>query len=229
MVLRYLSTKNNLELITTNERWPSDKFMNFLLDFDGNFVVNCIGAIHQRTNEFRINVDLPIWLDRINKKYKIIHPGTDCESDNDEYGISKRKATDYLLKEGKDTTIIKTSIIGPELNTKASLLEWFLNTDEKEIGGYNKYFWNGNTTLQWSKICYKILCDFYRYDTLNIPTSNCISKGDLLKVMKEVFNKKIKINNNPIIDVNKCLTNTYDMPNIDIKTQLKELKKFYYE
>jgi len=228
MVHKYLSTKD-CKLITTDLRWPSDEFRDFVVEFDGDFVVNCIGAIHQRTSEFGVNTDLPIWLDMLKKDFKIIHPGTDCEIDDDDYGNSKREAAEFLLKEGKDTTIIKTSIIGPELNTKASLLEWFLDTEEKEVGGYNKYFWNGNTTLQWSKICYKIMCDFYRYDTLNIPTSECISKSDLLKFMKEVFGKDIKINDNPIIDVNKCLVNTYDMPNVDIETQLKELKEFYYD
>ncbi len=228
MVHKYLSTKD-CELVTTNLRWPSDELKNFIIDFKGDFVVNCIGAIHQRTSEFEVNTDLPIWLDKIEKTFKIIHPGTDCEIDDDDYGNSKREAAEYLLEKGKDTTIIKTSILGPELNTRASLFEWFMNTNEKKIGGYNKYFWNGNTTLQWSKICYKIMKDFNRYDTLNIPTSDCISKYDLLVIIKNVFGKQIEIDKNPTTNINKCLVTTYDMPNKNIKTQLKELKEFYYD
>tara|TARA_Y100001963_G_scaffold24292_1_gene32699 strand:- start:1756 stop:2502 length:747 start_codon:yes stop_codon:yes gene_type:complete len=227
MVHRYLLTKEECELVTTDLRWPSQEFMDFLLDFDGDFVVNCIGAIHQRTDDFKVNTNLPIWLDKINKKFKIIHPGTDCEIDNDDYGKSKREASEYLLNKGKDTTIIKTSIIGPELNSKASLLEWFLNS-KKEASGYTKAYWNGNTTLQWSKICYKIMRDYYRYDTINVPTSDCISKYELLNIIKKVFKKKIKINKNSDVVLEKCLINTYDMPHIDIETQLEQLKEFYY-
>tara|TARA_Y100001973_G_C5120606_1_gene292518 strand:+ start:122 stop:856 length:735 start_codon:yes stop_codon:yes gene_type:complete len=229
MVHKYLSTKD-YELVTTDLRWPSQEFRNFVVSFDGDYIVNCIGAIHQRTNDFKVNTDLPIWLESvINKSFKIIHPGTDCEMDNDKYGISKRKAANYLMDLGKDTTIIKTSIIGPELNTKASLLEWFLNVEDETINGYGEYYWNGNTTLQWAKICYKIMCDYYRYDTLNIPTSKCISKYELLKIMKDVFKKEITIKKDTSVKFNKCLKATYDMPEVDIKTQLKELKEFYYD
>ena len=105
MVHKYLSTKE-CEIITTDLRWPSEEFRNFIVDFNGDFVVNCIGAIHQRTNEFGVNTDLPVWLDGINyrsKKFKIIHPGTDCEMDNDNYGISKRIAADYIRDYSKQT------------------------------------------------------------------------------------------------------------------------------
>ena len=169
------------------------------------------------------------------KKFKIIHPGTDCEIDDDDYGNSKREAAEYLLDEGKDTKIIKTSIIGPEMNSKSSLLEWFLNS-KNEVSGYSEAYWNGNTTLQWSKVCYKIMSDYGKYDDLNIPTSNCISKYELLNVMKDVFEMDITIKENSDVSIDKCLLGTksaydssYNMPSVDIKKQLKELKKFYYD
>ena len=231
MVHKYLSTKNDCELITTDLRWPSQEFRTFVVNFDGDYVINCIGAIHQRTNDFSVNEDLPIWLESgiFNKSFKIIHPGTDCEMDSDEYGSSKRHAAEYILKEGTDTTIIKTSIIGPELDTKASLLEWFLNVEDESIDGYSEYYWNGNTTLQWAKICYKIMRDYYRYDTLNIPVSKCISKYELLNIMKSIFEKEITINKDSSIKFNKCLQVTHDMPDENIEAQLKELKEFYYD
>ena len=228
MVHKYLSTKKDCEIVITDFRWPTEEFMNFVLDFDGDFVVNCIGAIPQKTNNFEINTRLPIWIDKLNKKFKIIHASTDCEMDDDDYGKSKRKASEYIIQNGKDTTIIKTSIIGPELNSKDSLLEWFLNSNKK-VSGYTNAYWNGNTTLQWAKICYQIMNDYYEYDTLNIPTSDCISKYELLNIIKKVFNKKIKIDKNYNVVVKKCLTKTCDMPLIDIKTQLTQLRKFYYE
>ena len=210
MVYKYLSTKD-CEIVTTDLRWPTDELRNFVVDFDGDFVVNCIGSIPQRTDNFDINTNLPIWFD------------------DDDYGNSKREATEYLLKQDKDTIIIKTSIIGPELNTKASLLEWFLSIEEDSISGYSKCYWNGNTTLQWAKICYKIMCNYDKYDILNIPTSDCISKYKLLNIMKEVFETNIKIKENSDVTIEKCLLKTDNMSNIDIKTQLEELKEFYYD
>ena len=73
------------------------------------------------------------------------------------------------------------------------------------------------------------MCDFYKYDTLNIPTSDCITKYELLKIMKSVFNKKVKIKRNSEKMVTRCLEKTNDMPHIDIETQLRELKEFYYD
>ena len=60
MVHKYLSTKEDCELVTTNLRWPSEEFKKKVIDFDGDFVVNCIGAINQKNDDFDVNVDLPI-------------------------------------------------------------------------------------------------------------------------------------------------------------------------
>ncbi len=234
MVHKYLSTKD-CELVTTDLRWPSEEFQDFIIDFwygqEGDYIINCIGAIHQRTDNFDINTDLPIWLDD-NIDYnlsgcQVIHPGTDCEIDDDDYGNSKRKAAEYLIEKGCMTNIIKTSIIGLELNTKASLLEWFLEVSDKAeaINGYSECYWNGNTTLQWAKICYDMMVNPKKYDVLTIPATECISKYELLKIMSEVYNKEIVINTNSTIKVNKCLVGNIKVPTI--KEQLEDMKEFY--
>lgn len=141
MVHKYLKSLD-VEVETYKGRWPENKLQ--ISEFRGDYIINCIGAIPQRRNIFDINYELPIWLDS-NTSCKIIHPGTDCD-DDDDYGNSKKKATNFILTQGKNTKIIKTSILGPELQGGASLLEWFLS-QEKEVNGYTKAIWNGNTTL----------------------------------------------------------------------------------
>ena len=110
MVVKYL-TDNNIDVVTTNVRWPESPFK---LGIKLDYVINCIGAIPQRTDNFDINWHLPIWLD-LHSPCKVIHPGTDCEMDDDEYGISKRIASNYIINSGNQTKILKTSIIGPTL------------------------------------------------------------------------------------------------------------------
>ena len=46
-----------------------------------------------------------------NTNCKIIHPSTDCEMDNDDYGLSKKKAADYIKNKGTKTKMLQTSII----------------------------------------------------------------------------------------------------------------------
>ena len=110
-----------------------------------------------------------------------------------------------------------------------SLLEWFLNTNPENVQGYNQFYWNGITTVDWSKTCNSIINDFESYDVLNIPTSNRVSKYELLKIIKDVFNKKINIKKNSKVESERCLKKTDGMPHVDIKLQLEELKDFYYD
>ncbi len=223
MVKKYLEQYYEIE--TINHRWPSTDFKTSIIDSNADFLVNCVGAIPQRTKDFAINWELPIWLD----KYfdgKIIHPGTDCEMDDDDYGNSKRKATEYLIEKGNVTKIIKTSIIGPELNTKSSLMEWFLDS-EGEISGYTKAYWNGNTTLWWAKICDSMMLNWDEYETLNVPVTQCISKYELLNTIKDVYGKDIQINKNSDVEMNKCLEKTFDIVTHHIKTQLIYMRNIY--
>ena len=161
-------------LLTIDGRWPDDEFLTKIVSADVDYVINCIGAIPQRTKDFEINYELPIWLDK-NLECRVIHPGTDCEMDNDHYGISKVNASDYIKNDGKRTKIIKTSIIGHELNSSNSLLDWFLKS-EGSVFGYTEAMWNGNTTLEWAKTCLNLMNNWNDYEVENIIKSYCISK-----------------------------------------------------
>ena len=222
MVHKFFESKG-IECVTTSCRWPSSCFKNSVQKFEGDFIINCIGAIHQRTDQFNINWELPQWLDE-NLSTKIIHPGTDCEMDDDDYGNSKRIAAEWIKKEAKNTKIIKTSIFGPELNTKASLMEWFLS-QEGEVNGYSEYYWNGNSTLTWAQYCLYLMFHWGELPTENILEGECVSKYELLLLLKEVYNKYIIINPIDSPSFNKCLKGT--IKTIPLKEQIMALKEFY--
>lgn len=225
MVLKYLNSKN-IQIETTDLRWPSKNFKEYIINFDGEFIINCIGAIHQRTNNFDVNWELPIFLD-FYSSCKIIHPGTDCEMDSDSYGVSKKIARDFIVNTSSKTKSIKTSILGPELNTKASLMEWFLsNQDNSNVFGYSKYYWNGNTTLTWAEQSYLLINYWDTYDKETILSSNCISKKEILESINTIFNRKINIMSKDDVEFNKCLEGHIVTPHI--KEQLVKLKEFYY-
>ena len=56
MVHKYLSTKKDCKLTTTDLRWPSEDFKDFVLEFcdlrGGDYIINCIGSIPQRKDNF---------------------------------------------------------------------------------------------------------------------------------------------------------------------------------
>lgn len=225
MVKKYLEQYHEIE--TINHRWPSEEFKLAIIDSKADFLINCVGAIPQRTKDFDINWELPIWLD-LNSPCKIIHPGTDCEIDNDIYGISKNIASNYIKSLGKNTKILKTSIIGPEVNTNSSLLEWFL-LQEEPVFGYTLAKWNGNTTLEWAKQCYKLINDWDNYPIECVLATSCISKYNLLNIIKKIFSKNIDIIPQEK-GKNKCLAcKTGDVKCPNIEDQLIELKSYYYD
>ena len=222
MVHKFFIDKG-IECVTTECKAITKCFKNSILEFDGDFIINCIGAISQKVNKFEINWELPQWLDK-NTNCKIIYPGTDCDNDIDGYGLSKKQASDWIKSNSKSTKIIKTNIFGPELQSTSSLMSWFLSQKE-EINGYSNYLSNGNTTLTWAQYCLYLMFHWEDHSTETILESECVSKYDLLLLIKEIYNKKIKINPITKPQKNKCLIG--GVKTLPLKDQIIALKEFY--
>lgn len=216
-----------------------------------DIVINCAGVIPQSSKQRGLNTRLyltinslfPVILSQICDIYEanMIHITTDCvfsgkdgnyneNSIHDEindYGLSKS------LGELCKATIIRTSIIGEEVNNKRSLLEWVKSNSGKEINGYTNHFWNGVTCLQLAKIVQKIILENKFWNGIrHIYSPRTVSKFELVSMINNVYNLGIKINKFETKNmVNKTMIslfneNTYfNIP--DLTDQIKELKYFF--
>jgi dTDP-4-dehydrorhamnose reductase len=199
-----------------------NQIIKFLNQIKPDLIVNCIGIVKQLAQKnylseiIRVNSFLPHHLAELSnlKKTKIIHFSTDCvflgtkgnyketnlPDAKDIYGRSK------LLGEltYPNTLTLRTSIIGHELQTKHSLLNWFLN-QKKLIKGYKNVIFSGLTTLEVAKILDKFIIPNKNLKGLYHLSGKKISKYDLLNLIKKVYKINIKININKKIKINRSL------------------------
>jgi dTDP-4-dehydrorhamnose reductase len=172
-------------------------------------VINCAGAIPQQKCNIRkyitLNTIFPHKVNEISKKYSIpfIHITTDCvfsgkDGNYDEnskhdaediYGISKSLGEDNTM------CIIRTSIIGEEINNKNSLIEWVIKQKDGTIDGYNNVFWNGVTCLQLAKIINQVIDNnLYWQGIRHIHSPNALSKYELCILINEIYCLNITVN-----------------------------------
>lgn len=243
-VVKYFNSQN-VNVITTDHKWDTTEFREFVTNLECDYIINCIGSIPQKKPSWEtyksVNILLPVFLST-HKSAKIIHPTTDCEFDGliaedkyyskkdtatalDDYGLSKAYAS-VVLRSKTNVKQIRTSIIGPELTGKVSLMEWFLK-QPTNANGYANHYWNGITTLEWAKQCYSIINNWDNYpDVVQIGTDK-ISKYDLLLMINKIFETNKNIISINVDTINKCLYSDYSIKSLS--DQLVELKKFYYE
>lgn len=216
--------------------------------FNPHYLINCVGLIKQLFNNKNIkdahylNSILPLKLSLIAKenKFKIIHLSTDCvfrgnkgnysethKADaQDYYGVSKLKGE---IK-SKNILNIRTSIIGHEINSSYSLLNWFLI--QKKVRGFKNAFFTGLTTLELSNIIInKIILKNVFLNGLFHISGPRISKLDLLKIIKKIYKTKTIINIDNDFKIDRSLNSTKFRKkiNLDIKTwptMIRELKNF---
>lgn len=145
---------------------------------------------------------------------------TDRPDTEDAYGKSKIKGE--IIKSPHLT--IRTSIIGPEINSSNGLLEWFLK-QKKEVKGYTEVNWNGVTTLECAKFIDWALNN--KITGLVHLFSETISKYNLLNLVNVIYKKKIKIYPDNDVRLNRTLKTkrsdlNYSVP--DHSKMLKDLK-----
>lgn len=216
---KYLVSQG-VEVITTDLRWPQIEFQRFLQEFDYQ-IINAIGAIWQKTNNFEINYKLSGFLSAV-ARGKVIHFSSDCEDDDTDYGKSKRLATERILNSDQVTKIIKTSIIGIEEKTNYSFLSWALE-QKGEIEGWVGAEWNGNTSLTVAKLVLNMLTEWEDYDKFTCISSENNNKYELLKTIKKIWELEYEVKRVEKGE-NRMLCGILQA---DIETQLRELKEFY--
>jgi len=166
-------------------------------DVGPDVVVNCIGVIKQdpalsRTSEtVQLNALLPHQLaERCARDgSRLIQVSTDCvfsgakggyeESDlpdpSDFYGRAK------LLGEIHDSSALtlRTSIVGHELGTARSLIDWFLS-QEGTVQGYTRAIYSGLTTTELARMLASVVFPATDLTGLFHVASPAISKHELL-------------------------------------------------
>lgn len=224
---KFLSLES-YEIITTNFRWPSKDFINFVKNGNFDWVINCIARIPQTEEDkqdyWSINVGLPLFL--ASMPSKLIQPSSDIDYlDGSPYGLSN-KQRDILLSNFNNVYTIRCSIIGIEQVGNKSLLSKFLKTSDEYWVGYSNHMWNGITTLEWANCANKIIHNTETNKFIS-PYSTAISKYDLLIKFREIFNKNIAIipTPTPTHFINENRNNGLFCG--DINDLLIELKTFY--
>jgi len=211
-------------------------------------IINCIGLLNQRAEDhidqaILLNSYLPHYLETItqNTSTKIIHISTDCVFSGSKGGYkeddikdgkgfyAQSKALGEIINK-KDLTI-RTSIIGPELNSNGiGLLHWF-SKQTGDINGYTQSFWNGITTIELMNAIKKSIENDIT-GLYHLVYSEKISKFDLIKLFAESFDmKNINIHPKETYKVDKSLINTrtdfnYSIP--DYKKMIMEMKEWIY-
>lgn len=223
-----------------------DTFLKKYID-ESTCVINCAGLIPQRSNNiceynyYVINTAFPVLLSKICKKYgaKMIQPTTDCVFDgslgnyteNDEHSEKSNYGISKSLGEPHECTVIRSSIIGEEVDNKVSLLEWVKNS-KGTINGWNNHLWNGVTCLQYSKILHQIIKDNIFWEgVMHIYSPVTKSKYELACIIKDVYDLNIQINETSagkIVDKTlKSIHKTNDLFNIPpLEKQIKDIKDF---
>lgn len=173
-----------------------------------DFIINCIGIIKPLAQQdpkltFFINGALPHILSRIFRD-KLIHITTDCVFDGlseapyselslptpvDIYGLSKN-----IGEPIKHSLTLRSSFIGPEINTGYQLLEWTKRQKNKTVQGFTNHMWNGLTTRQLAVSLHKLM------QMTNRPKSGIfhlfssqISKFEILKALNEKYELNMEV------------------------------------
>ena len=174
-------------------------------------IINAVGIIKQLPSAknviktLNVNSIFPHQLGEISNQIKarLITISTDCvfngkkgnyaETDvsdaEDLYGKSK-----YLGEVTSENCLtLRTSIIGRELNTEHSLVEWFLRNNGKSVKGYTKAIYTGFPTLTIAGIIGDLIENQPQLQGLYHVSSEPISKYELLKLVKDAYRVNIEI------------------------------------
>ena len=113
----------------------------------------------------------------------------DISDAEDIYGKSKFLGE---VTDSNSVVTLRTSIIGHELNSSFSLVDWFLS-QSGSVKGYAKAIFSGLPTVELARVVRDFVIPNTELSGLYQVSASPIDKYSLLKLISNIYNKKIEI------------------------------------
>ena len=188
-------------------------------------VINCTGLTKHKMKiddllvSVPINALVPHQMAEFCKlmSVRLIHVSTDCVFSGERGGYVEGDPTDARDAYGKSKALgevdyshaitLRTSIIGHELQSKISLLDWFLS-QRVSCKGYTRAIFSGLPTVIFAQIIRDAVIPHKELSGLYHVAAKPISKFNLLKLIADVYGKVINIEPDDTLVVDRSLDAT---------------------
>jgi dTDP-4-dehydrorhamnose reductase len=182
-----------------------------LEDVRPDVVINAVGVIKQKPSSkdvettLTINSILPHRLAVLAERfaYRLICVSTDCVFKGDRGGYRETDLPDALdlygqskhwgeITEGNCLTL-RTSIIGHELASSHSLIDWFFSNNGRKVKGFRKAIYSGFPTITLARLVSDLIDKHPELRGLYHVSSDPIDKYSLLDLVKKRAGLNIEI------------------------------------
>lgn len=199
-----------------------DSLIQLLNKHRPDIVINCVGIIKQRDDAddplttLPINALLPHRLSQLCGLLgaRLIHISTDCVfsgkkgmyAENDQPDADDLYGRSKLLGEveASHSVTIRTSLIGHELHSNKSLLNWFLSQTGRVLG-YRRAIFSGFPTFEIARIIDQYILPTPSLHGLTQVSAEPIDKFTLLNIIKDVYGKTIEIQPDDQVSIDRSL------------------------
>jgi dTDP-4-dehydrorhamnose reductase len=223
---KYFSADTHDSLISNVDVLDQDCLVSVLTQVKPDVVINCVGLIKQLSDAkdplsaLPINAMLPHRIAKLCalSGARLIHISTDCvfsgrkglytEEDvsdaEDLYGKSK-----YIgeLHAEPNAVTLRTSIIGHELGSQYSLVDWFLS-QHGSVKGYEKAIFSGLPTVELARVIRDYVIPNPQLQGLYHVSVAPIDKLSLLQLVAEVYEKEIDIVADSNVSIDRSLNSS---------------------
>jgi dTDP-4-dehydrorhamnose reductase len=186
-------------------------------------VLNAIGVVKQLPTAkdvittLTINSIFPHRLAQLGEEfgYRLITISTDCVFDGVKGNYSEADTPNAIDLYGKSKNLgevtskrsltLRTSIIGRELSTSHSLVEWFLSNEGGKVKGFRQAIYSGFPTVALANIIRDLIFDHPNLSGLYHVSSDRIDKYELLRLLKEYYKANIDIEPSDDLRIDRSL------------------------
>ena len=221
--LQYFPQHTHERLLGNIDVLEQDSLVDVLEKVRPDVVINCVGLIKQLADAndplvaLPVNTMLPHRLAKLCAlaNARLIHISTDCifngrkgmytEDDisdaEDLYGKSKYIGEVHDLP---NVVTLRTSIIGHELNSHTSLLDWFLS-QTGTVTGFKKAIFSGLPTDEMANVIKDYVMPNSSLKGLYHVSVNPIDKYSLLNLIADIYGKKVEILADDKVQIDRSL------------------------
>ena len=186
-------------------------------------VINAVGIVKQLPTSkdvitaLTINSIFPHRLAQLSEEYgyRLLTVSTDCVFDGVKGNYSEADAPNATDLYGKSKELgevtngccitLRTSIIGRELGTSHSLVEWFLGSEGKQVKGFTKAIYSGFPTIVLADIINDLVFSFPDMAGLYHVSSDPINKYELLGLLQRCYGSDIEIEPSDELHIDRSL------------------------